>query len=174
MNRRTFLHGLTAASTMVVVGSTAFAASFAEDVVSQLARQGFVNIEVETTWLGRVRIVAERADGQREIIMNPRTGEILRDTWQALGNRAVTPIIDDVNAKTASNGDAGGGDTSGSGSSGSDGSGSGSSDGSGSGGDGGQDGGGSDGSEHDGGSGGSDHGGDGKGDDNGDKGGKDN
>lgn len=33
----------------------------------------------ERTWLGRVRISANGDLGQREIILNPRTGEVLRD-----------------------------------------------------------------------------------------------
>ena len=41
--------------------------------------QSFTRIETEQTWLGRTRIVAEGSQGQREIIVNPNTGEILRD-----------------------------------------------------------------------------------------------
>lgn len=95
MNRRRFLFQLTATSATLVTGA-AFAASYADAVIAQLTRQGFYNIGVETTWLGRVRIVADRGDGKREIILNPRTGEILRDSWQASGAAGATPIIDDV------------------------------------------------------------------------------
>ena len=115
MKRRTFLHGLTAASTMVLAGAGAFAASYADGVVDQLTRQGFFDIAVETTWLGRVRIFASRGDGQREIILNPRTGEILRDTWLAGDNRTVTPIINDIDHDTSGGDEDSGGDNSGSG-----------------------------------------------------------
>ncbi len=60
--------------------------SLAQDIVasivSQLRRQGYGSISKQRTFLGRVRIIAERSSGRREIIVNPRTGEILRDFWQ--------------------------------------------------------------------------------------------
>lgn len=125
MNRRQVVKGLTATAALLLTGSAAFAASFADDVVSQLAAQGFYNITVETTWLGRVRIVADRGDGKREIILNPRTGEILRDSWQSAGGGSVKPIIDDIGDdaggdNSGSDGAGGGDDHSGSGSGGDD------------------------------------------------------
>ena len=113
MNRRRFLYQLTAASTLVLTGAAAFAATYTDAVVSQLTKQGFYTIAVQTTLLGRVRILADRGDGQREIILNPRTGEILRDTWQASGSATTMPIIDDI--KDESGGDGSGDDNSGSG-----------------------------------------------------------
>lgn len=50
-------------------------------VIGQLRGQGFGSVQQETTLLGRVRSIAERNYGRREIIVNPRTGEILRDLW---------------------------------------------------------------------------------------------
>lgn len=47
--------------------------------VQQLLRDGYEEIEVSQTWLGRIRINAEKGDIEREIIFNPRTGEVLRD-----------------------------------------------------------------------------------------------
>lgn len=177
MKRRTFLNGLTAAATLALASTAAFAATFADGVVTQLTKQGFSNIAVDTTWLGRVRIIGNRQDGQREIILNPRTGEILRDTWRAAGNAAATPIIDDIDDRSSSSDDnSGSGDDGNGGDSGSDGSGSGGSDGSGSdgGGSGGSGSGGSGGDDSGGGSGhsGGGHGGD-DGNDDGDGGGKD-
>lgn len=79
MNRRMFLtFGLSAA----ICGQSAFAQSFADSVVDQLRRQGFSRISVSRTLLGRTQIVAQGKGGRREIILNPRTGEILRDFWQ--------------------------------------------------------------------------------------------
>jgi hypothetical protein len=99
MKRRTFLSGLLATSALSVSASAAFALTFAEDVVAQLVKLGFSDITAETTLLGRVRIRASRSDGTREIIINPRTGEILRDIWMATGDggtpRTVLNDIDD-------------------------------------------------------------------------------
>ncbi len=165
MKRRHFL-GQTAASLFLaglVLTGPVSAATFAEGVIAQLTRQGFAAIASETTWLGRVRITAERNGGTREIVLNPRTGEILRDIWTPADDTAAqVPIVDDIgpassggsdDGGSSGGGDDGGGSDSGSGN-GDSGSGSGSG-GSGSGGSGS----GSDG--HD--DGGGDHGGKGKG-----------
>lgn len=57
-------------------------AQTAEDrIVRQLRAQGFEEIEVSRTLLGRVRIVAVEDDTLREIVLNPSTGAILRDYW---------------------------------------------------------------------------------------------
>ena len=53
-----------------------------DSVVRQLRQQGFDQIEVTSTWLGRSRIMSRRGDLVREIILNPLTGEILRDYWR--------------------------------------------------------------------------------------------
>lgn len=63
-----------------LTGLPAFA-DIADDVVSELRSMGYDEISVERTLLGRVKIEAEGAAGEREIIVNPRTGEILRDLF---------------------------------------------------------------------------------------------
>ena len=50
-------------------------------ITRQLANQGFGEIKISRTFLGRVRVEALREGREREIIFNPRTGEILRDYW---------------------------------------------------------------------------------------------
>lgn len=50
--------------------------------VQQLLWDGYEEIEVTQTLLGRIRIKAEKGDIEREIIFNPQTGEILRDYSQ--------------------------------------------------------------------------------------------
>ena len=50
-------------------------------MVAQLSSQGFSHIRISNTILGRVRIFATKPGMTREIIINPRTGEILRDYW---------------------------------------------------------------------------------------------
>lgn len=97
-------------------------AAFSDDVVVQLAQQGYQNITVSTTWLGRVRILAVRDGGTREIVLNPRTGEILRDLWTAAdGTQKTVSIVDDVRGgdHTSASGD-GSGQGSSDGTSGSD------------------------------------------------------
>lgn len=48
-------------------------------VVEQLHAQGFEVASSGRTFLGRVRIVAYRNELRREIVINPATGEVLRD-----------------------------------------------------------------------------------------------
>ena len=50
-----------------------------DDVINELRDQGFTTITVTRTWLGRTRIKASSKSRDREIIMNSRTGEVLRD-----------------------------------------------------------------------------------------------
>lgn len=50
-------------------------------LIGQLTQQGFTRVRVSNTMLGRVRIYATSPGKSREIIFNPRTGEILRDYW---------------------------------------------------------------------------------------------
>lgn len=133
MNKRAVIIVFTAAITLW--SGAGLAASVADGIMAQLSRQGFTAISSETTWLGRLRIIASRKDGSREIVINPRTGEILRDQFTALrGTDATQPILDEVGDSTdagkSGSDDKGSGDTgSGSGSGGSgSGSGSGSDD----------------------------------------------
>lgn len=77
----------------LVAGRPVLAADFADAVVAQLQEQGYERIETEVTWLGRVRIVAERDNGSREIILNPRTGEILRDLWLLTNGQAGRSLL---------------------------------------------------------------------------------
>ena len=50
-----------------------------DEIVAQMQKQGFKSIEVSTTWLRRVRIVGEGQPGAREVVLDPRNGEVLRD-----------------------------------------------------------------------------------------------
>jgi len=78
MKRRDFL---AAFAGLAATPALAQAMSFTDTLVEQLKQQGFNTISVARTWLGRVRIVASNARFRREIVLNPRTGEILRDVW---------------------------------------------------------------------------------------------
>lgn len=82
MNRRRFL--LMSAG-FTLLSTTAARADYVEDIVKWLTKEGYNDIDVARTLLGRVRIVASK-DGQlRELVCNPRTGEILRDVWSGAG-----------------------------------------------------------------------------------------
>lgn len=50
-----------------------------EEIVAQMQAEGFRSIEVSTTWLRRIRIVGEGQSGAREVVIDPRNGEVLRD-----------------------------------------------------------------------------------------------
>lgn len=66
---------------VMVLGSVlpGFADVISDRVVANLKAQGFVVIQMDRTWLGRIWILAESKDVRREIVINPATGEILRD-----------------------------------------------------------------------------------------------
>ncbi|MBP6736746.1 MAG: hypothetical protein KA139_04880 [Rhodobacteraceae bacterium] len=91
MNRRQFLFIGTAAA---LVPGAAFAKDFADKIVRRLRKQGYTDISSSRTFLGRVRIVAWRGGESREIILNPYTGEILRDVWTAADGRLVPGTLE--------------------------------------------------------------------------------
>ncbi len=66
----------------LLAGIPVFAADpMVERILRDLRALGYSDIAVEQTLLGRTRIVADSRDASREIIVNPATGEILRDLW---------------------------------------------------------------------------------------------
>lgn len=50
-----------------------------QQLLASLQAQGYVILEQGYTFLGRLRILAQNDDFRREIVVNPGTGEILRD-----------------------------------------------------------------------------------------------
>ena len=64
--------------------SGSFAQTAVESVVSQLEAQGYARIETRRTLLGRVRILAVSDTLEREIILSPRSGVVLRDFWRVI------------------------------------------------------------------------------------------
>jgi hypothetical protein len=131
MKRRDLIAGICAG---ILAASVAHAQGFADQIISQLRDQGYSDIAVSNTWLGRTRILAHSGDGEREIIIDPRTGEILRDlfTGSSGSGPRITGDRRDGNSGHGSGGDDGDGDNSGHGGGGGD-------DGGGDGGDGGDD-----------------------------------
>ncbi len=87
MKRRQFL--LTAAA-MIIAAHPAFAQDIVATITDQLRAQGYTSISVTRTLLGRQRIFARSSRYQREIIVNARTGEILRDYWTVLSGAAAS------------------------------------------------------------------------------------
>jgi uncharacterized membrane protein YgcG len=90
MKRRIFV-----AAICICLGSAgaAMARDLADTIVSQLRSQGYTDVTVSNTWLNRTRIFAQSDNAQREIILNPRTGEILRDLY--IGDDSGARIVDD-------------------------------------------------------------------------------
>jgi len=72
-------HYFSAASLALMLATPAFANPHADKVIGRLQSEGYGVIEQERTWLGRIRISAEKGNEEREIILNRTTGEILRD-----------------------------------------------------------------------------------------------
>ena len=92
---------------LAAVPTLAPAQSAQDAIVAQLTEQGFRNISVSRTLLGRVRILAVSSDLRREIVFNPATGEIIRDYWEDLDDdddRGGTTIFN-PNAGSGSNDD---------------------------------------------------------------------
>lgn len=103
MKRRDFLSGLAASAALA---GPALAQDYVASVTSQLKKMGFRIVREERTLLGRFRIVATRRDGRREIIINPNSGEILRDLWTPVqGGTRTSDIIDDKSGSGSSRDD---------------------------------------------------------------------
>lgn len=76
MHRRLFMTTLAAAT---FSGGAAFALNVQDEIIDQLTAQGFTKVVVSRTLLGRLRFVATNDIYRREIVINPNTGEVLRD-----------------------------------------------------------------------------------------------
>jgi hypothetical protein len=84
----------------------------AQQVVDQLRDQGYRDIRISQTFLGRTRIVATNSEYRREIVINPATGAIVRDYWRVLsagdddddndGGRIVRPSSSDDDRSSTS------------------------------------------------------------------------
>jgi hypothetical protein len=76
--------GLAAGLVVALAGSLS-AGPLENSVADQLRQQGYEQITVSRTLLGRARVVGQSKNEIREIVINPRTGEILRDFRQPTG-----------------------------------------------------------------------------------------
>lgn len=75
-----------AALALVLTGTSAMGLGLVDTIIEGLKTQGYGRIETSTTLLGRTRIEASNSQYNREIVVNPATGEILRDYWEAIGD----------------------------------------------------------------------------------------
>ena len=69
------------AAALVVLSTTLARADEVAGIVRWLRGLGFEDVTTSRSLLGRVQIRASGAIGTRELVINPRTGEILRDVW---------------------------------------------------------------------------------------------
>ena len=115
MNRRAVLSFSLA---LLLTATVALAQSFEDVVVTRLRDQGYSGITVNRTLLGRAQIVGTSPTERREIILNPRTGEILRDFSQFLLSGSATDTPTAGSDTSGSGSDGSGSDNSGSGSEG--------------------------------------------------------
>ena len=106
MHRRAFL----ALSTALLACGPAWGADHVAAIVGELDRRGYTRISVSRTFLGRARIVASGPHGRREIILNPATGEILRDLRESAGRAAVPELLGEEGRRPGREGGRGGGD----------------------------------------------------------------
>jgi len=86
-----------------------FANPIADSAVSQLRKQGYNDIQVQRTLLGRIRITATNETYTRELVIHPITGEIMRDRWSTNAQSANTPDPIAINPE-GNGGDGNGGD----------------------------------------------------------------
>lgn len=82
---------------LALIGSPHIVAaqSVQDQIIAQLRDQGFTEMTVNRTFLGRVRVVAIRDGVTRELVFHPQTGAILRDYWVTDSNRSARPQIID-------------------------------------------------------------------------------
>ena len=118
--RRTSLRDLLRRLLVVVALATAALphaaqADTRDQIIAEMKAQGFTRITVQGTLLGRTRILAERPGGRREVVINPRTGVILRDystgaagtTRSATGDKGTTTRSGTTGTTTSSGGTTG-------------------------------------------------------------------
>ncbi len=72
-------HRLLAVVILTGLCAPAAARTVEERLIAGLKDQGYAIVEDGYTFLGRLRIVAENDTYHREIVVNPGTGEVLRD-----------------------------------------------------------------------------------------------
>ena len=108
MNRRVFL--LTSAGSLLLASPVLAAASYEDDVARTLVGQGFIITSRRRTLLGRVRFTASRGEMRREVVVDPSSGEILRDYSQKTGDAGVEVSAGNKEGGSSGEGSASGGE----------------------------------------------------------------
>jgi hypothetical protein len=103
MNRRTLLLSLPA----LWLQAAGAMADVERAILRRLRAAGYGQISVSRTLLGRVRIVALKPGLRREIILNPNTGEVLRDLITTLDGTELPGALADDNGGQDSGGQGG-------------------------------------------------------------------
>ena len=85
-------HLAAAVLALAFVAGGARANGVVDAIIGDLRAQGYAQIDISRTLLGRTRIEAESTSYHREIIIDPRTGEILRDYWETLTDASGQPV----------------------------------------------------------------------------------
>jgi hypothetical protein len=88
---------LTTAIVMTLLLALPAQAEVYDPFITQLRDQGYTEITVGRTWLGRIVINAQRDDVAREIVLNARTGEILGDQASLIG-AVIAPRYSDIDS----------------------------------------------------------------------------
>ena len=93
INRRLFLQVALPALGVTLVGiGPALSETLEDKIVRGLRRQGYSGIKTSRTFLGRLRVTADKGENQREVILNRQTGEVLRDV--IVGRGGASSIFD--------------------------------------------------------------------------------
>ncbi|WP_040604977.1 hypothetical protein [Sagittula stellata] len=104
--KRIVLPPITAA--MLLTGTAGLAQSALDQIVDRLRSEKYEEIRVQRTLLGRIRITATGQPGDREIVLNPSTGAILRDYHtERTDNGAPRPSTTTPGATAPASGDKG-------------------------------------------------------------------
>ncbi|MEL6573415.1 MAG: hypothetical protein AAFQ64_17275 [Pseudomonadota bacterium] len=77
----------------LLIPLSAAAQSVEDQVATQLRTQGYDVITMSRTLLGRLRVLAQSEEFERELVINPTTGEILRDITRLRADDAASPRV---------------------------------------------------------------------------------
>lgn len=88
MKRREFL---LSGTIFLATSGTALASQGEDEVTLRLRREGFRVTERTRTWLGRIKIQARKGRKLREIVLDPTSGEVLRDYTEDVSSQQSQP-----------------------------------------------------------------------------------
>lgn len=110
MTRRGFL---LAGACLVATAGSSLALSFDDDVAARLLREGYRITYRKRTWLGRVRFKAQKGKTIREVVVDPTSGEVLRDYSESASSRDEKSAESNGSGGGAGSGGSAGGETGG-------------------------------------------------------------